>query len=58
MDSYVPVMNDSTDEMICEMDCEMGLRHREVTGSNPIENLNFSSFSTQVQKLRLYLRGS
>ena len=27
-------------------------RYREVTGSNPVEVLNFSSFFTQLQKLR------
>ena len=27
-------------------------RNREVTGSNPVEVLNFSGFSTQLQKLR------
>ena len=27
-------------------------RYREVTGSNPVEVLNFSGFSTQLQKLR------
>ena len=27
-------------------------RNREVTGSNPVKVLNFSSFSTQLQKLR------
>ena len=27
-------------------------RYREVTGSNPVEVLNFSCFSTQLQKLR------
>ena len=26
-------------------------RHREVTGSNPVEVLNFSGFSTQLLKL-------
>ena len=28
-------------------------RYREVTGSNPVEHLNFSGFFTQLQKLRL-----
>ena len=27
-------------------------RYREVTGSNPVENLNFSGFLTQLQELR------
>ena len=27
-------------------------RNREVTGSNPVEVLNFSGFSPQLQKLR------
>ena len=27
-------------------------RYREITGSNPVEVLNFSGFFTQLQKLR------
>ena len=30
----------------------LGHRHREVTGSNPVEVLTFSGFSTQLLKLR------
>ena len=33
-------------------------RYREVTGSNPVEVLQFSGFSTQLQKLRSKLRRS
>ena len=31
-------------------------RYHEVTGSNPVEVLNFSGFSTQLQKLRSQMR--
>ena len=45
------------DEMIYEMYHTLKLvralhRYREVTGSNPVEVLNFSGFHTQLQKLR------
>ena len=51
MGSNVPVMNESTDEMIYEM-------NHEVTGSNPVEVLTSSFFSTHLLKLRAKLRGS
>ena len=37
------------DEMIYEI---REVRFREVTGSNPVEVLNFSGFHTKLQKLR------
>ena len=49
MGSRVPVMNESTGEMIYEVNHILN----EVTGSNPLEVLKFSGFSMQLLKLHL-----
>ena len=64
MDSSVPAMSESMNEMIYEINhivncgCEIAQlvrashRYRKVTSSNPVEVLNFSGFSTQLLNLR------
>ena len=52
MGSIEPAKNE------CEVIYETLHRHREVTGSNPVEVQTFSGFYIQLLKLRSQLRGS
>ena len=54
----VPVMNESVNEMLPNINAFIAQLvrashwHRKVTGSNPVEVLKFSGFSTHLLKLR------
>ena len=51
------IMNPNISGFIAQL-VRASQRHREVTGSNPVDVLKFSDFSMQLLKLRSQLRGS